>query len=219
MKSNPPPHESQRMGFSEIFESPSSREVWSELAKEIDAQYWEQPANYYNLGGDGRTVLLTVEGWTIWLEAHSTPGTPVHPGGPETIRMRAPYENRDDFRFAISRKHFLTGIEKFLGMQDIEIGDPVFDNEFVIKGNDKVKVRSLFANPRLRQLVRSQPYVFLQNEKSEIITGANSLEERAARNELYFPLRYDQSKDLARLKSLFELFTVTLKQLRSIGSA
>ena len=206
--------------FSEIFESPSSPTVWSQLAKEIGAQYWEQPPDYNNLGGNGRTVLLTVEGWTIWLEAYSPSGRgSVHPAGPEMVRMRAPYENRDGFLFAISRKHFLPGIEKFLGMQDIEIGDSDFDDEFVIKGNDEVKVRALFAKPTLRQLVRSQPYVLMQNRKSEILPASNSLEERAARNELYFQLRPDQSRDLARLKSLFELLTETLKQLRSIGSA
>jgi hypothetical protein len=207
------------MELSAMFESPSSRQVWSQLAKEIGAQYWEQPADYNDFGGDGRTVLLTIEGWTIWLEAHSAPGTPVHPGGPETVRMRAPYENKDGFRFAISRKHFLTGVGKFLGMQDIEIGDPAFDDEFVIKGNDEVKVRALFADPRLRQLIQEQPYVSLQNGENAILPGSNSLEVRAPRNELYFQLGYDQATDMTRLKSLFELFTELLRQLRSIGSA
>jgi hypothetical protein len=207
------------MGFSEIFKSPSSHEVWSQLAKEIGGQYWEQPADYNDLGGNGRTVLLTIKEWTIWLEAHMPRRIGLNEPGPELIHMRAPYEDKDGFRFMIFRKHFLTGVEKFLGMQDIEIGEPDFDDEFVIKGNDEVKVRALFADPRLRQLIQSQPYVSLQNGKSEILPGSNSLEERAPRNELYFPLRYDQSTDIARLRSLFELFTGMLTQLRSIGSA
>lgn len=94
-----------------------------------------------------------------------------------------------------------------------------FDEEFVIKGNDEIKVRALFANPRLRQLIQGQPYVSLQNRKSEIVPGSNSLEERGPRNELYFPLGYNQAQDIERLKSLLELFTEILKQLRGIGSA
>src|SRR5947209_7607774 len=111
------------MKLSEIFESPSSREVWSQLAQEIGAQYWEQPADYNDQGGDGRTVLLTIQEWTIWLEAHSarSPMGKRGDSGPEMVRMRAPYENKDGFRFALARKHFLTGVEKFFGMQDIEI--------------------------------------------------------------------------------------------------
>ena len=38
-------------------------------------------------------------------------------------RMRAPYVNPNSFRFTIYRKGFFSGIGKFFGMQDIEIGD------------------------------------------------------------------------------------------------
>jgi hypothetical protein len=212
------------MKLSEMFESPSSREVWSRLAQELGAQYWEQPANYNYEGGDGRTVLLTVQEWAVWLEALSRPGDIYGDSyskyrGSESVRMRAPYENKDGFRFAISRKHFLTAVEKFFGMQDIEIGEPAFDEEFVIKGNDEAKVRALFANPRLRQLIQEQPYVSLQNRKSEILPGANSLAERTPRHELYFQVRGDQAKDIRQLKALFEICTEMLKQLRGIGSA
>src|SRR5262249_36563758 len=40
-----------------------------------------------------------------------------------------------------------------LGMQDIEVGDHEVDEAFVIKGNDEEKVRDLFANPKIRQLI------------------------------------------------------------------
>ena len=45
-----------------------------------------------------------------------------------------------------------------LGMQDIEVGDPEFDEAFGVKGSDEAKVRDLFAYVRSSQpLVGSSP--------------------------------------------------------------
>src|SRR5437588_691517 len=65
-------------------------------------------------------------------------------------RMRAPYVNRDGHRFTLYRKTVLTALGKFMGMQDISIGDPAFDEAFVIKANDPAQARALVADPRLR---------------------------------------------------------------------
>ena len=61
-------------------------------------------------------------------------------------RMRAPYVNPEGFRFTIYRKGVFSDLGKLLGMQDIEVGDPDFDEAFIIKGNDESKVRDLFAD-------------------------------------------------------------------------
>jgi len=42
-------------------------------------------------------------------------------------------------------------------MQDVAVGDPQFDERFIIKGNDKAKLRRLFADAKLRELVSTQP--------------------------------------------------------------
>jgi hypothetical protein len=71
--------------------------------------------------------------------------------------MRAPYINPEGFRFTIYRKGLFSELSKFLGKQDIEVGDPEFDEAFIIKGNDESKVRDLFANPKIRQIIQVQP--------------------------------------------------------------
>jgi hypothetical protein len=43
-----------------------------------------------------------------------------------------------------------------LGMQDVEVGMPEFDRDFIIKGNDEGKLRQLFANPKIRELIAGQ---------------------------------------------------------------
>ncbi|PWT89120.1 MAG: DUF3137 domain-containing protein [Blastocatellia bacterium] len=204
------------MGTSQTFEPTDG--VWSQLAKEIGGQFLNALPDYYYLGGIGPTVHLKVEEWSIVLEGYkqSTPDVERR-HLPEIIRMRAPYNDKDSFRFIIWRKNLLSGLGKILGMQDVEIGDPGFDDEFIIQCNDEVKLRALFANARIKQLLHSQPYVFFQNREGESQPSSTLL--NTANTELYFLPRYDQTQDCALLKSLFELFSETLRQLRSIGSA
>ncbi len=84
-------------------------------------------------------------------------------------RLRAPYVNPEGFRFTIYRKGFLSDLGKLLGIpeQDIEVGDPEFDEAFIIKGTDEFKVRALFANPKIRQMIQTQPNFRLDVKDSE----------------------------------------------------
>lgn len=205
------------MKFSEAFVSHGDLEAWSQLAEEIGGQFLRMTPEYVTRGGTGSTVHLKVEKWSISLEAFRERAPADAESGVEQVRLRAPYEDRDGFRFTIYRKNLLTGIGKLFGAQDVETGDAAFDDEFVVKSNDEAKARALFAKQRLRELVRAQPYVYFQIRDGETSPGKTLLGAAAA--ELYFLLRYDQMNDVARLKSLFELFAETLRQLRAIGSA
>ena len=88
--------------------------------------------------------------WVVTLDSFVVPAGKVHI--PMT-RIRAPYVNPGGFRFTIYRKSIFSGIAKAFGMQDIEIGDSPFDDDFIIKGTDESQVRALLANPRLRELI------------------------------------------------------------------
>ena len=77
-------------------------------------------------------------------------------------RMRAPYINPEGFRFTIYRKSIFSDLGKFLGMQDIEVSDPDFDEAFIIKGNDDSKVQSLFSDSTIRQMIQAQPGIRLE---------------------------------------------------------
>ena len=130
-------------------------------------------------------------------------------------RMRAPYINPEGFRFTIYRKNLFSDLGKLLGMQDIEVGDPEFDEAFIIKGNDESKVRDLFANPKIRQMIQDQPKIRLGVKDSEGWFGPKFPEDV---DELYFQV-VGVIKDVERLKALFDLFAAVLDQLCRIGSA
>ena len=185
---------------------PSQAEVWRQLCNEIGADF---------VDGDfwrGPKVVARVDEWTVTLDTYT-----VSTGRSRVAytRLRAPYVNRDGFCFTIYRKTIFSGLGKLLGMQDIEMGDPFFDEQFIIKGNDEGKVRALFAHAPLRELIQMQPAIHLTVKDDERWFGKEFPE---GVDELYFEVQ-GFIKDVARLKSLFELFAVTLHCLCHLGSA
>jgi len=129
--------------------------------------------------------------------------------------MRAPFVNRDGFRFTIYRRGLFSDLGKLLGMQDIEIGDAEFDRDFVIKGNNEAQVLTLFGSLRVRQLIQAQSSIRLEVKDDEGWFSANFPE---GVDELYFQV-VGVVKDVERLKSLYALFAETLNHLCHIGSA
>jgi hypothetical protein len=185
---------------------PSKDEVWRQLSEEIGAEFVN--SGFWN----GNKVQVHVKPWTITLDTYteSTGESAV-----TYTRIRAPYVNPDGFRFTIYRKGILSELGKLLGTQDIEVGDPDFDEPFIIKGTDEFKVRDLFANPEIRQKIQAQPKIRLEVKDSEGWFGPTFPEDV---DELHFQV-VGVIKDKERLKALFDLFAVVLDQLCRIGSA
>lgn len=185
---------------------PSKEEVWRQLCSEIGADFID--------GGlwRGAKVEARVREWTITLDTFvvSTGKTSV----PFT-RLRAPYVNKDGFRFRIYRKSMFSGLGKLFGMQDIEVGHADFDREFIIQGSDDNKVRLLFGNSEIRRLMEAQPAIHLEVKDDEGWFGTVFPE---GVDELYFQVT-GIIKDVERLKALYELFAETLNHLCHIGSA
>jgi hypothetical protein len=158
---------------------PSKDEVWRQLSEEIGAEFLE--------GGfwKGSKVQAHVGPWTITLDSHNedeSQSTPlrapfVRPEGCRftihrkrffsATRLRAPFVNPEGFRFTIHRKGFFSDLGNLLGMQDIEVGDHEFDDAFIIKGNDEDRVRVLFSDPKIRQMIQDQPKIRLESRTAK----------------------------------------------------
>ena len=185
---------------------PSREEIWRQLCTEIGAAY--TPGGFWK----GDKVQVAHEEWTITLDTYA-----VSTGKTTMVftRLRAPYVNPDHFRFTIYRRGLFSEIAKWLGMQDIAVGHANFDRDFIIKGTDERKLRALFDNQRLRELIAAQPQIHLTVKDDEGFLGPGF---PADTDELCFHVG-GVTKDLERLKLLFELFAETLDQLCRIGSA
>jgi len=185
---------------------PSREEIWRQLSTEIGARY---------VGGGfwkGDKVQATHGAWTVTLDTYT-----VSTGKTTVVftRMRAPYVNPTAFRFTVYRRGFFSDVGKWFGMQDIEVGEPAFDHDFIIKGSDESQVRSLLSSQKLRDLIARQPEIHFSVKDDEGGFGASFPE---GVDELRFEVT-GIIKDVERLKLLYELFAVTLDELCRIGSA
>ena len=102
-------------------------------------------------------------------------------------------------------------------MQDVTVGYEDFDRDFVIKGNDEGRLRQLFSNQKIRELIAVQPEIYFSVEDDD---DGNAWAKMfpAGVDELRFQVA-GEIKDLDRLRLLYELFAETLDELCRMGSA
>jgi hypothetical protein len=183
---------------------PSRDEIWRQLAADIGGEYI--PSTFWK-----RDRVEAAHGeWAIVLDTYFHAAAKA-----DFTRIRAPYINPDGFRFTVYRRGLFSGVATRLGMQDVEVGDNAFDRDFVIKSSEEGRLRTLFANARIRELIDAQPRIHFT-----VREASREFRDRvpAPADELCFEVP-GVIKDLDRLKLLFDLFAETLDQLCRMGSA
>jgi len=193
------------MGILRELFGPSKEDIWKQLATELDGDF--QKGNFWK--GDKIDVLY--KDWFITLNTYSTYSKD---SSTTYTCMRGAFTNVDGFRFTVYRKSIFNGIGKFFGMQDIQIGDHFFDEAYIIKSNDISKVRVLFKNRKLKQLIKIQPKLRLSLQDDN---GWFNNQFPQGVDELFFE-RVGVMKDLTQLRNLFELFAEVLNNLCHLDS-
>jgi len=135
---------------------PSKKEVWTQLCREtqsklVDKGFWKGSKVEHK----HRAWLLVLDEYTVSTGKSSVTYT----------RIRVPYVPKQPFTFQISRSGLFSGMAKLLGAQDIETGDAVFDEAYVVKSDDDWQVRRLLDNEELRALLLLQKYFNLHNRQ------------------------------------------------------
>jgi len=195
------------MSFLRTWFGPSKEEIWRQFCAQtganlVEGSFWQ-----------GSKVEARHGEWTVTLYTYT-----VSTGKSSTTytRMCAPYVNPDGFTFAIYRQGVFSTIGKWMGMQDVSVGYPEFDEAFIIKGNDEEKLRRLFSNPKIRELISAQPDIYFSVKDLDGGFWGKSFPQGV--DELYFRV-VGVIKDVDRLKLLYELFSETLDELCRMGSA
>ena len=197
------------MSFLRDLFGPSRDEIWRQFAAAVDGKV--TAGSFWSGGGKVEAAhgqwIVTLDTYTVSTGESSITYT----------RMRAPYLNPDGFRFTIYRRSLFSNFGKWLGMQDVTVSYPQFDEDFVIQGNDEARLRRLFADARLRELISAQPTIrfCVKDDKTRFWGGRNFPPDV---NELYFQVT-GVIKDVDRLKRLFDLFAETLDELCRMGAA
>ena len=183
-------------------------EAWLKFCEAVGADYTK------GRSGQGDRLIARFRKWAIALDSLAVAA----PEGGSAIytRMWVPYINKDGFHFRIHRKGFFyRKLGRFSSSQKVATGDPDFDREFIVEGNNESKIQTLLANPRIRHLIKSQPSIDLEIRHDMDGIRSNLPDD-------VYQLYFQESGiigDLGRLRSLYDLFTEILTNLCSIGSA
>lgn len=180
--------------------------LWKQLSDELGGTLTDKKGTRHD------KVVAKVGAWVVTLDIHSEAG---YQSEHLYTRLRAPFVNPDGLRFDVSHQTIFANIGKLVGMQDIKVEHEPFDKMFLIQGSDPDKIKSLFDDDKLRELVKTEPDIHLQ------VRDAGSWFED------YYPDNVDELvlevqgevKDMDRLKRLFDLFACVMDGMCGLGSA
>ena len=189
---------------------PSKAEIWSQVAADIGGEYRDG-------GWFTKDAVVYRHGeWQIVLDTYTTSsGSGSNRSSRTYTRMRAPFVNQDGLHFKIYREGLFSPLGRWLGMQDLVIGHPTFDQRYVIKGNDEHQIRRLLDDDELRRLFEYQPEIEIEIRDDEGWFGADFPD---GCDQLYFAC-YGVIRDPSVLEDLFTLFARLLERLVAIDSA
>jgi hypothetical protein len=184
---------------------PSKAEIaWREFADEIEGEYFKK-------GTFGSPKISARLGkWKVLIDTYT-----VSNGKSSTTYTRVTSDIllTEDFKFRIYKKSIFSGLGKAFGMEDIEIGEQYFDEQYIIKGSPQDKVIEFFSDQNLRQSIINLSRLHLQI-KSRNQSFFNK--DTTPTIQLYYE-EVGMIKDKNRLGNLMLLFALSLKRLEQIG--
>jgi len=129
------------METQKLFTGKTEAEVWKQIAADLkkDSDVYDYNAV---IEQNGKKVDLMID---IDLGGGFE-------GGYENTGFSAAIASDTGFRFAVHEDDFIDDIGKFLGLQDVKVGYTTLDKHLVIKTNDEVKVKALFAHEKVRDI-------------------------------------------------------------------
>ncbi|GAU77006.1 hypothetical protein [Fusibacter sp. 3D3] len=122
----------------------NKKSAWEELSKKRNGTYGKSTFTKHE------NVIFQYKNTSIVLDRYTTMvgSTPIM-----NTRIRSIFKNPTRLSFKLYHEGFFSSLSKMLGMQDILIGDDEFDQRFVVKSNDEIKIRQLLSDYKLKQLL------------------------------------------------------------------
>lgn len=130
-------------------------------------------------------------------------------------RITAGFVKKTDFNFGISRQTHVSQVFEYLGAQDILIGIPEFDDQFVVKGEDERLVRLLLRDEKLRGFIESM------GEATFFVSGRGGVWRKTYHDDVHEVIYSHKGivTDVEYLKRMFMMVAYTLDLLAENGIA
>jgi len=124
--------------------------AWAEIAR---ARQWEMQSGRYFpfrsgvIRGTADNVVFEIDHYDVSQGRSSTPYT----------RVRAKAIEPMPLVTKVYREGLLSTVGKLIGTQDVEVGQPEFDEKFMVKADDVAAARALFDSELCRDLLGFPP--------------------------------------------------------------
>lgn len=122
----------------------------------VEKEIWEKISSDFQQNPDllQYSSIIIYDNTSILLDIDIDPGGGFESGF-ETTTFMSKLPANYPFRFAIHHQTFIDEIGKFLGMQDVRVGIEEFDKKFIVKTNDEQKVRNIFTDADISNILLS----------------------------------------------------------------
>lgn len=183
----------------------SKEESWTKFANEIGANYsdgglWSKDQFVYKY-----------KNWDFDFHTYTQNNGQT---SSTYTKLRVPVLTKDNLQLTIFEEGFFAKIGKLFNMQDIEISNPEFNDKYIIKGNNSLKIMQLLSEPTLRNSFKSLP-----GANVKIDTGEGIFRKGFPQG--VYVLEFSCTgviNEIEKLKALFTLFQNLLDGLVRINS-
>jgi len=207
----------------------SEREVWRGFAERTDGKLIEDITGWWIFKQTELKVIAPVAAWKLTLSSGPAYiGKDCYKETWLTIR----YKSHDIFEFDIKNRE----LGWLPGAKLIKLGEPIFDQKFIISGSNTLLIQKLLTYPYIRNQIsqcigkRRHPFVFDYDGNdigmsAETKLGWGCLESKAVNvrsEEIINELTYTyggMADDPRFLLDLHQMLTVIMNQLFRIGCA
>ena len=130
--------------------------------------------------------------------------------------MKLPFFNTANLQFSLQKNDLAAKCKAMFGKKPIATGAADFDKKYAITGSDAEKVRQIFSDPAVQELVGRQPHITFEISKHqtpELFTGKLP----AGVSMLCYYELSRKIDDVERLKNLFALLKTVITRMQTLG--
>jgi hypothetical protein len=196
--------------FTDLFHA-QTKKNWQNLANQIGGDFIEGGF----LGKD--SIELSYRATKIILDTHT-----IHGEHPTTYtRIFCPFISKNYWDFYVKQKNFLTKLGKYIGIDDVQIGENELDDKLYFTSENHEKLIHFFNSNQIKNIYLKINDMF-ENWLNISISNDSSVFSFRKRPPNQFHIQFKQlgiENDTNKMLLLFDLCKLTLDRLIEIGEA
>jgi hypothetical protein len=183
--------------------------VWQEYAKFTNGELI--PSSILRNGVDQR-VISSIDPWKVALDTVTSYNPSVH----TVTAMKLPFFNPTNLQFSLQKNDLAAKFKALFGKKPIPTGSADFDKKYSITGSDPEKIRQIFSDAAIQELVGRQPQITFEISRHQTPESFTGKLPAGVSMLCYYELSR-KIKDVERLKTLFALVKTVITRMQTLG--